>query len=170
MSVDCRIYLPGNVRVRDVAKVIGRLMGCEAKKEPLGSSYHPDAWSVNVSGVSVKAGCVEGMADIFIKSKQAKAGESQLSWFYHFEADTFPGMRVMLPGSRPLSKAIGKRLVEFFGGKVDYSDCDEKDIDYQRPAKKDSENCPNDGKPWQRLQQRIFDVKPLTEEEIAKFN
>ena len=52
----------------------------------------------------------------------------------------------MSPPSTAFWIAIGKGLVDFFGGKLDYNDCDEKDVDYRKPARKDIHA--EDGDEW----------------------
>jgi hypothetical protein len=58
--------------------------------------------------------------------------------------------------------------VDFFGGKVDYNDCDSKGIDYRKRERPNSENCPSDGKAWDDFQRRIAAVKPLTDKDFKR--
>ena len=71
-----------------------------------------------------------------------------------------------MPRSTPWWLAAGKALVDFFGGELDYNDCDSSDSDYAVPAKGDSMNRPSDGKPWHRLQDRILALQPLSADDI----
>jgi len=90
-------------------------------------------------------------------------GDRQVT--YHFEPDNGAG-RLLLPRSTPFWIALGVRLVDFFGGTVDYSDCDSVDVDYQVAAKSALDNGPTDGEAWNVMQQRIIDLKPLSRQEI----
>ncbi len=65
-----------------------------------------------------------------------------------------------------LSKSPGnirllKALADFFGGKVDFDDCDDVEFDYVVEDKKDEDNCPEDGEAWTNLQERFLTIKPL---------
>jgi hypothetical protein len=66
--------------------------------------------------------------------------------------------------------AIMHRLVDFFGGILDYNDCDDIDNNYEVEAKSWEDNRPSDGEAWYRLQNRILDLKPITEEEWRSYD
>lgn len=168
MGVNCHITLPDNVRIDDVAKVIGILVGCKAEYEKFDSG---NGGSTVVSGVQARTTSMPELAYITVTIPEGKPrlhpdGECRFSWFYHMESDT-PG-RCVSPGSYPLSQAVGVRLVQFFGGSVDFSDCDDVDVDYKRPWKSWEENHPSDGEAWERFQQRLLALKPLDEKEVAR--
>jgi hypothetical protein len=55
-----------------------------------------------------------------------------------------------------------RALADFFGGVLDYADCDENEADYVVADRTDDENHPEHGEPWDRLQRRIAEVRPLT--------
>jgi len=61
-------------------------------------------------------------------------------------------------------------LVDFFGGRMDYQDCDDSYEDYTKWPKSSRHNRPQDGKPWQNFQKRMEAVKPLTKEELETFD
>jgi len=63
MGVDCKILLPHNVQVNDVADIIGVAAGLKTSRRPLN---HNDAWSLEVHGVGVKPSIVLTLADIQI--------------------------------------------------------------------------------------------------------
>ena len=71
-----------------------------------------------------------------------------------------------MPRSTASNIALGKRLVDFFGGFVDYNDCDNSDSDYAVAEKTADECDPQDGQPWDDFQERMFNLKPITKEEI----
>lgn len=153
MSNSTHIKLPHNVRIRDVASVIGRLLGCEAERAPLSGG---ESWYADVTGVSavVTAGSA-GCAWIEVLRPSASAR----SYLYHFEA---PCGRLLMPTACAEAIALGKGLVDFFGGSVDFNDCDSAEDDYVQPAKTDAENRPEDGAEWRSLQERIMAVRPMT--------
>jgi hypothetical protein len=152
MGIDCRISLPANVRVRDVAKVIGRLAGLEAVRQNFGSG---DGWVAQVKGVEATTTSMPELAMIVFGDRHTT---------FHFECET--AGRLLLPRSTPFWCALACRLVDFFGGEVDYSDSDATDCDYAVPHKSDTENRPEDGEAWYVLQQRIVDLLPLSRDEI----
>lgn len=161
MGVDCRCYLPAWVRVYDVALVLGILSGLEKSKKPLISA---DGWYTEVAGVRVVSGGDSQPQCVWIDC--ATVSRPRVGVLYHFEPSYGKG-RLLMPRSRPFWIAACRRLVDFFGGELDYNDCDESDIDYTVPAKPWEEISPEDGPAWQALQQRLFDLEPLSEEELA---
>jgi hypothetical protein len=163
MGVDCTINLPSNVRLQKVAEVVAIAAGMEPIKQPLNSKAHPDAWYVSVPGLIVRSSCVVTCADIIFQHN----GEQHYV-MYHFEpGDESRGGRLLMPRSTPFWICVAKRLIDLFGGWVDYQDCDSSYRDYERPPKNDASNCPSDGVHWQKLQERIFSVQPVTEEELT---
>lgn len=90
-------------------------------------------------------------------------GERCHSVLYFFEG-TKKGERMMIPPSTDFWIAIGKGLVEFFGGTLDYNDCDDSDVDFKRAARKDIHAEGNEE--WYSLQERKLAVKPLTKADL----
>ena len=162
MGVDCNINLPGNVRVNDVADLIGIAAGLPARKHDLD---YKGAWTVRVDGVKVENACVVGLVDINLSGKMID-GQKDHTVFYHFEDDGSSG-RCLLPRSTAFWIAVGRKLIDFFGGALVYQDCDGNE-DYVKPANPDNINCPQDGEDWQNFQQRMLDVQPITKEELLE--
>src|SRR5581483_9606267 len=132
MSVDCHITLPDNVRVDNVADVIGIAAGLKPVWEYSDNGKHK--W-VKVRGVEARSsGVVPGMALISIRSTGHLLvdGEDQHSGYYHFEA-CHDG-RLLSVTSTAFWIAVGHRLVDFFGGSIDYQDCDDVEVNYCQPA------------------------------------
>lgn len=157
MGCDARIILPGNVRIRDVMRVIGVAVGFEAKVSPLGSSICTD-----VDGVEATTPMASSPDFLHIKFDNRHA-------YWSFEPDCAPGKRLLMPTSSAFWCLVGHRLVDFFGGKIDYNDCDAIDFDYERRPKGNSLNCPDDGEPWRRFHERIAKVPPITRAELEAF-
>lgn len=161
MGVDAMIYLTNRARVNNVANVIGCLAGCEKSMYEL--QHGSNAKALRVKTVEVKASVVPECADIFFEYK----GEKHRV-MYHFEAGG--GGRCLLPRSTPFWCAVGFHLVEFFGGKLHYQDWgfNGKNWDYVNkkvPSFIDAE----DDKSWQKMQDTMFSVQPLTDKEIRSF-
>lgn len=151
MGVDCRINLPDNVSVRNVASVIGRLAGLPVER----FQHDQRTWWAKVAGVKVETTSVPEMVMIRWENRHTT---------YHFEYE--PGGRLLLPRCTAFWIAIGNRLVDFFGGRVDWNDSDATDWDYEVLDKGREANNPQDGEPWYDLQKRLMALKPLTHDEI----
>jgi hypothetical protein len=164
MGCSCHIYLPTNVRIRDVADVVGILSGCEkTRTKGTGGSE----W-VEVKSVKVKHADHDAVANIMVTldvaspAVKARNGDNQVMAFFSYECR---GWFLLSGGSNPYWKAIGLALVDFFGGTVDFNDCDETDVDYEMPSRTADENAPEDGDAWFDFQTRKFALSPLTAEE-----
>ncbi len=154
MGVDCRIYLPAKVRIHDVADVLAALHGCEVTKRVFSGTS--GGWAAHVFGVEVECGFVVSCAHIKFQDR----------WFlYHFEFHN-DGTRGIMPRSTASNIAAMKALADFFGGRVEYADCDDSNCDYYVDEQEDI--AASDGDGWYRLQERKLAVKPLTKEQIAE--
>jgi len=161
MGVDCRVTLPPNVRLGHLRKVIGAVCGCpktDAKLDKTGGVY------ARVDGVRAITTTVPEMVTIII-DRQTVDGQTGHHVNYHFESDEGGGTHAMLPPSTAFWIAVMRRVVTFFGGRLDYNDSDETDWDYEVPFKSDAENCPQNGEKWNDLNRRILAIEPITEEE-----
>lgn len=161
MGVSCRVTLPPNVRLGFVVKVIGAVAGCPVRSESLDKTGGVYA---RVDGVRAQVTSIPEMASIVIE-RQTVDGETSHYVNYHFEGDDGGGTKTMIPPSTAFWVAVMRRVVKFFGGKLDYNDCDEKRTNYSVPFKSNRENCPSDGEPWNDLNRRILAIEPITEKE-----
>ena len=160
MGVDCRIMLPDRVRVRDVAEVMGALTGLPVGKRFFDKNNEVQGWAAHVDGVIVRPSNTSSLCEI----QWTTPDNATHFVLYFFELSEVVG-RLMMPRSTAFWIAVGKRLVIFFGGELDYNDCDNKDVDYRRKRRTDC--MPSDGKPWYRFQERILKIVPITEAEYA---
>lgn len=161
MGADCIITLPHDVRVWDVACVVGILAGLNPAWET-----HGDAKCVRVDGVEVRECGVVAGANIIICGDLVDGSESHAA-FYHFEGARGEG-RILRPRSTPFWCAVACGLVKAFGGNVDYNDSDSVDVDYTAKKPRKS-NSPIGGKPWGDFQKDMYTIKPLTKADLAKF-
>lgn len=168
MGCDCRVYLPDNARLRDIQDVMGALMGFKKEKQELSGG-----WRAKVKGVKAEnsgSGTVEmlilsgTLPDGPAKIARRENGEGFMA-FWHWEGH--PGFHQLSVKSTSFWITVGKKLVDFFGGYVDFNDCDNKEKDYKKKVKTKSQNSPEDGKPWEKFQERIMAVEPIT---LAEFN
>lgn len=160
MGVDCTLSLPPAARVRDVATVVGRLVGLPAVKEQL-----TDAWYCKVPGVTVTN--TDSQPDCaWIKWDDAPF-EPPGGWLlYQFEGHG--GSHVILLRSWAHWIALFRAVADFFGGTVEYQDCDCHGADYTACARPLDEVAPEDGQPWGRFQARLYGLKPLTAAQVAE--
>lgn len=162
MGVDMRVYLPANVRVRNVAGVMGAYAGCPVSKDFFRCGG--GGWSAHADGVEVKSASLPEMVSIFIRTPMVD-GETVHHCNYHFESEGGRIGRLMLPRSTAFWIALMTRVVDFFGGTIDYQDCDESECDYAVPEKTWQENSPSDGDEWYSFQNRVLAIVPITEDE-----
>jgi hypothetical protein len=156
MGTDCKITFPGDVRADDAAKVIGILLGCEKHWTESGNARWVDVDNAKVGHTSMPK-CAEITAE-------GPMGTVRALWHFEFGEGASRGM---LPTSRPTWIAIARRMVEFFGGKVDYQDTDAVEVNYS--AKKPRKvNNPSDDKAWDDFHNELWQLKPLTKAEIEK--
>lgn len=151
MGVDTRIMLPEDVRVAEVAEAIGILAGLSAKKQSLGWG---DSFACQVAGASATPSSIPTCCYINIKGNIID-GQKAHQVLFHFEPDDNAHYgRLMLPRSTAFWICVGRGLVEFFGGAVDYCDCDSVNIDYHK-VKPRHKNNPSHGKAWSDFQMQL---------------
>lgn len=151
------VRLPKDVCVGDVATVIGLLLGNKRIQNPIGIG----GWFTSAVGTEVKALLPDLPTCPHISI--ALPGRRRFDVMFHYEFDA-QRYGLMLPYKSD-SIALARRLVEFFGGEVDYNDCDSKLRDYACGTPRDS-NFVEDGKAWQEFQHAMYDIRPITQQEI----
>lgn len=175
MGVDVRIVLPCDTRVRDVATAIAILAGLEATWHV----HHEDngnetGWvSIDKDLLSLNPTNIPEMASIVLNGKHKPVelvdGETSHSVNFHFEGGDNPlgieGGRTMLPPKTPFWQAVGVKLVRFFGGAIDLDDSDGVDINMSCPRPRRT-NSPEDGHEWDKFQQELFALKPLSKTDL----
>lgn len=142
MGVNIHCRLPSHTRVRDVALVIGAVVGMPIVREETDLVMAPDA--------RVETTSVPEMVYITFEDRHAA---------YFFEDEDHDG-RLFYPRSTPFWCAVAHRLVEFFGGEVDYNDCDDSSCDFKAKANRRSTT---------EVMREVLTIKPLTRDEIATF-
>lgn len=156
MGIDCCVYLPPETRVKDVASAIGLLAGCE--------STWRQSWVV-VNGIEVQAvDFIPCCANIRVTTPSG-----QVLWaLFHFEfndptqrPEGGPAWVGIMPSSTPLWCGIATGLVRFFGGGVDYQDCEAPGAwDFAAPRPRPYNN-PCDGAPWDEFQRALAALQPV---------
>lgn len=165
MGIDCTWTIPAPARIRDVADVIGMLLGCPKELRPLGdmegSFYnHVEGIEFRRFDHSATGLVVPECTQIVIHAKRGGG------FLYHHEWGAF-GHHGIMEHSCPENIALFVSLCSFFGGEVDFDDCDDQKVDYREPVREDIHA--EDGQPWDHFQMRMHAVEPLTEEDIAPY-
>lgn len=159
MGVDTRIYLPGVVSIEDASNVVGIAAGLHAFRLDLD---HHGTWGVRVIGVTVTGiPYLPRCAEIHLVGPMVD-GSTKHFVLWHWEGGHGTD-RLLMPRSTPFWQAIGRTLVEFFGGTLDLCDCDDKSDDLVIPNQY-PDGLPSDGEPWQAFQEKIFNVRPIPKE------
>lgn len=163
MGCDCHIELPANVRISDVQSVLGALLGFP--KEVRVFNKNKD-WYTYVNGVKEKS---TSHPSLWMLSWDDAPGiKNKGSIFFHFEYKAGTA-RLLAFSSTDENLAIACALVDFFGGNVDFNDCDDVTYDYHKTKGSNKRNCPSDGKPWVTFQKRIMKIEPLKETDVNRY-
>jgi hypothetical protein len=165
MSTSCNIFLPSDVIISNVVKVIGILLGQEKMKQDLWQ----DSWACHVqdtngfsfdnknnSNIFIETTSIPGMVMIEIKKNKFDKFEHEADYFFETENN----MRLLSSRDNDFWKAIGTELIKFFGGYIDYTDTDniEKDLEFKKPR---NNNSPSDGDEWDKFQQELMGLQSL---------
>jgi hypothetical protein len=171
MGVNVKCEFPYGTRLKDVAAVAAALLGHESKHEPIAGSK---ATFARVKGWSVMgAGSNPTLAYIVLDTtadnpaakliRESDSGVYHL--LYHFEGNN--GHPSIYPACIAAKIALCAGLVKFFGGTVDFNDCDDKDVNMRVKAKADI-HASNDPE-WSLFQKRILAVQPIKAEDITRY-
>jgi len=146
----CRLYLPGGVKIRQVRDVIGILAGLPVRRV---EKPTPAIW-IKVVGVYEENTTQVGFAKIKLAGQMVD-GEEKHEVYYDFETPS--GEKKISVKSSPFWQAICRRLVEFFGGRLDLNDIEgEGDDIVVEPRERTLEE----------LNLELLNLRPLTEDEL----
>jgi len=166
MGCDCNIYLQGDALSHDIMSVLGILLGFEKTQESFNHSSKFDYVAVK----DVAYGYSDGNNHKIF----AKAGLSTPQHFTieilenfldkewhmlncHFESDYL----LLSGGSSNFWQTIGTELVKFFGGYIDYNDCDSVDMDFSAPCPRTVGNRHEDNPAFHSFQEELWALKPI---------
>lgn len=132
MGIDARISLLPHARAENIYEVIIKILGNEFTQEYSQGKVKPDLNSPSQRGNSWYLRPVEDgkskieptTIDYFVITTEDCAG-SRYRVLIHLDSEdgAFPLSKQLLPPSTAVWCAVGKRLVDFFGGKIIFSDC-----------------------------------------------
>jgi hypothetical protein len=149
MGNSTHIFLSNDAQINNVIDVIGILIGQKKQEEYFDNSnpskgshckvenvatWVPTQDKKNEYAVYPQTGSCPSMVNIIIPKNKIDKIDHNGSWFY--EGDE-PGTREIIGGCSEFWQKIGTELVKFFGGWVDYDDCDgvERDVEFTKPRK-----------------------------------
>ena len=169
MGVNSHIYLDPTARLSDVTLVIGILAGLKAEKRFYDGKYATTGpYGARVEGVKAEACSFPELAAITIENGIGGTGRH---CYWHWESEpniAIPNAHMLSPKANPFWIAVGKRLVDFFGGIMVYSDCD-GNIDHAANRPRDT-NFVQTGKAWADFQDEMLALQPVTLEEYHEAN
>lgn len=88
---------------------------------------------------------------------------------YHFEnSSSTKYSRSIIPRSTAFWCAVGRELVKFFGGSIQYQDWKDlrnSTLYFPKPRHR---NNPEDGTAWTSFQEAMMNIKPLTKKHIER--
>lgn len=165
MGVDAVIYLPPYVDDDDVCEMMAICAGARAYRRDFGQGH--SGWSAVVDGISYRAEghgrfptlVQVGFSDALGRERHA----------YYFPRHRATGGPMIRPRSTPFWIAIGRRLIQVFGGKLNYQDSDGEINEEVDPADAQltAEDCDegnNEG--FYKRQNALMSARALTPEEL----
>lgn len=168
MGVNTRIWLSPTTDFNDLITALLSLAGSPAKSEkhsygtvPVRTApHHVRHHDFSPTMVTVTIPCparIDEVSSVDVHVHLNVTSPSKLA-----------GHVYLAPGANSFWLAVGKRLVEIFGGHIDYVDYDEPDYDYS--VRQKTFMGSDDGPSWQRRQNALIAIKPVTAEEQLAMN
>ena len=163
MSENCTIFFPCDARVGDIHTAMAILSGLPWAWKDLGGGRDPHQY-VEAAGTKVNTfEHAPGMLELELRGPMVD-GDEVHSATWHYQGDA--GFHQLNCGNAtPYWQALAMRLVDCFGGTVDFNDCDSSDIDYVAPHPGwDLLHRRNED--YVRMQRLLAELVPLTIEDL----
>ena len=149
MSVNCTVTLPHTAALSDITAAVGILLGCPR-------TFDPDHGWVIVKGARAVPGSMPECPGIRVETPAGRRAR----YLFHYE---LKGGRGILPRATPEGIALGRALVQTFGGTFEAHDRgDVTPEHYPVPDCLDVE----DGPAWYQRQALLAALCPLTSDTI----
>jgi len=168
MGADCNLFLPAGADIEDVATVAAVLMGCEYKLEKPFDEAREGSQAVRLKKGVQSFHCSDTIPSmcVFVFKGNLVDGENGHNCSWHWEGHgRNPSLRMLSMSSTAFWIAVARGLADFFGGEVDYNDCDNKDVNYKVKSKSRKHD---DGDAFYNYQRRMTEAKPLTQKDLNK--
>jgi hypothetical protein len=168
MGVDTNVRFTPGTTAEDVADVCSILLGHEPTLDSIGDR---DQFYALRTKAQVENTIIPGMLQITVPGTETADG---LWATYHINGGDAPwhrstrtmhliGWPMLKLRARPERIALAKRLVDVFGGSVDYNDCDDSYEDYCADGHPLKFPWNEDYEAWQGV---MFMQAPLTDDEV----
>jgi hypothetical protein len=170
MGVDCHIYLPMDVDESNLGDAVGIFGGLPKK-----FVMHERHVSCDVDGVQVKPTQFASMGEIVLSAPPGNRlvdGEMVHHCYFHWGSRFQKKLWIMLSQrSTPFWIAVGKRLVDWFGGFLVYNDCGDESgenlYEGRRSHPTDEDfMVPHDGESWDLYQKEVSGLQAVTTAEL----
>jgi hypothetical protein len=174
MGCNTHIFLPTDVGPHEVRTVIGILAGLKAERLKFDRS---NGTHVRVTGAEEPGGIYSGFETLLFKAPKGDTlvdgDETHFCNFHRMSRRNGHLWNCLTPTSTPFWCAIGRRLVEWFGGVVEFNDCGSaKAPNVFRRAR----SCPvdrygllpDDGKAWETYNDALMKLQPLSRIDLKR--
>lgn len=177
MGTNTKIRLPLGTHSQDILLVTGRCMGAAMVPQPL--TPHADttqlssennrwAYVLNDGDFSVEMANSKRLMGAYGELHFAAFKKVNYEWYLHMEDENEEHV-LLNPGSHPVAIAMGCRLVDFFGGTVQYNDSNER-INRRVPVEKSlfARHRKTDDSRLDALTNALRETGPLLSKEILR--
>lgn len=158
MGCDSHLFLPPTVKQDDFIKVFAAMLGGEADKMHFGEGTSHSGWAARIEHRLVAQSTHSTDYNVIT----GRVGDSSVYLNWHWCAGGeygFPAHHLVSCSSRDYRFPVLKALADFFGGYVDYNDCDSVLVDHigrQNNLKFRHDATDDDG--WYQKQEVILAV------------
>ena len=162
MTVNCKIWIETTADFDDIVFVMRAAAGNKVTQEVrnYGTVYRVDG------RLSVMSNDFSPTMITVSFESPVRGGDSHTNIHLNQTDGRHAGQTFLGPVSNPFWGAIGKRLVEVFGGEIVYDDASANPRTFKSPRKKFM--GADDGKKWQKRQHALGAVEPITVEEMRE--
>lgn len=190
MGINCNIYLPADVNVKNVFDVIQKIMGAEFMQKNFSEdkkisfdgklpATNDNLWHLKVLEQHKKSNFIELKGVDYLTFCFKDVLGNSYYCLYHTEDESGsvlePGAKLLNPGHGAIWCLIGKKLVDFFGGKMMYSDARDKDDPdnwYANTDGKFSRDKFTNGfnNKWNKFHNLLFNESKITAQELKEMD
>lgn len=157
MGADCDVELPPYVRIQDVGDVLSIASGGDWTMRTLDWGHY-----VKTDAQLIHTHTPEMVIILLPKTIDREFGglNGAHEAHYFFESEKKAGWKTIILRSTAFWIPVAMRLVDFFGGSVDFNDNDSIAVDYSQPAK--YKRSPSKGNAWDQFQAAKAEVTPIS--------
>lgn len=172
MGVDAHCYIPLGTEPDDIFTALALIMGADARFETIHGG-DDGSFEVVRSSWTYRLANMPGEMHGFLRPDDEEAEPMVCDTIFFstpsYHVDGYYWYMSARSYAEPI--AVFKKLVDFFGGHVDFNDCDDVGIDHASDGvvkRRKTGETPNDGKAYERYQKQFGDLQPPTYRELAE--